>query len=301
MDLVCHGRAGFFPVGGADDGVELLFLLLLSVGVGSGEDRRWMDLLQAGVGSGVFGGAGSGAPSVRLGFLFTLCVRWGGLCTPVCLVWAGGGGALFALGGLSSSPGFVSPAADSPVLSGCLGLSLAGRCGLAAGLLLLVGGGFGCCSPGWWPLLVAAPVMAVASWLAVVRSGNGEGGIVGSGDDLVRSAHPHRRGWGRIGCMESGRQVGGSCLAGSGAGEARDSSPTASYNDYQISVPFEALVRGKLLRLGLCACTFVSRWSAASVSSVSWCLYSYLIQTSLLKKRPRRPPGAFLSETTWRA
>ena len=91
MDLVCHGRARFFPVGGADDGVELLFLLLLSIGVGSGEDRRWMDLLQAGVGSGVFGGAGSGAPSVRLGFLFTLCVRWGGLCTPVCLVWAGGG------------------------------------------------------------------------------------------------------------------------------------------------------------------------------------------------------------------
>jgi len=38
--------------------VKLLFLLLLSVGVGSGEDRRWMDLLQAGVGSGVFGGAG---------------------------------------------------------------------------------------------------------------------------------------------------------------------------------------------------------------------------------------------------
>jgi hypothetical protein len=57
-------------------------------------------------------------------------------------------------------------------------------------MLLLVGGGFGYCSPGWWPLLVAAPVMAVASWLAVVRSGNGEGGIVGSGDDLVRSAHP---------------------------------------------------------------------------------------------------------------
>jgi len=183
MDLVCHGRAGFFPVGGDDDGVKLLFLLLLSVGVGSGEDRRWMDLLQAGVGSGVFGGAGSGAPSVRLGFLFTLCVRWGGLCTPVCLVWAGGGGALFALGGLSSSPGFVSPAADSPVLSGCLGLSLAGRCGLAAGLLLLVGGGIGFsfhyCSPGWWPRpLVAAPVMAVAAWLVVVRSGNGEGGIV---------------------------------------------------------------------------------------------------------------------------
>ncbi|KAG2535953.1 hypothetical protein PVAP13_9NG151000 [Panicum virgatum] len=98
MDLVCHGQAGFFPVGGDDDGVKLLFLLLLSVGVGSGEDRRWMDLLQTGVGSGVFGGAGSGAPSVRLGFLFTLCVRWGGLCTPVCLVWAGGGGALFALG-----------------------------------------------------------------------------------------------------------------------------------------------------------------------------------------------------------
>jgi len=197
MDLVCHGRAGFFPVGGDDDGVKLLFLLLLSVGFGSGEDRRWMDLLQAGVGSGVFGGAGSGAPSVRLGFLFTLCVRWGGLCTPVCLVWAGGGGALFALGGLSSSPGFVSPAADSPVLSGCLGLSLAGRCGLAAGLLL-VGGGFGCCSPGWWLLLVAAPVMAVASWLAVVRSGNDEGGIVCSDDDLVRSAHPHRRGWGGL-------------------------------------------------------------------------------------------------------
>jgi len=64
MDLVCHGRAGFFPVGGDDDGVKLLFLLLLSVGFGSGEDRRWMDLLQAGVGSGVFGGAGSGAPSV---------------------------------------------------------------------------------------------------------------------------------------------------------------------------------------------------------------------------------------------
>ena len=95
--------------------------------------------------------------------------------------------------------------------------------------------------------------------------------------------------------MESGRQVGGSCLAGSGAGEARGSSPTASYNDYQISVPFEALVRGKLLRLGLCACTFVGRWSAASVSSVSStevsvfvCLHGYfpyrLIQTSLLKK-----------------
>ena len=207
MDLVCHGRARFFPVGGADDGVELLFLLLLSIGVGSGEDRRWMDLLQAGVGSGVFGGAGSGAPSVRLGFLFTLCVRWGGLCTPVCLVWAGGGGALFALGGLSSSPGFVSPAADSPVLSGCLGLSLAGRCGLAAGLLLLVGGGIGfsfhCCSPGWWPRpLVAASVMAVAAWLVVVRSGNGEGGIVCSGDELVRSAHPHHRGWGGLDAWE---------------------------------------------------------------------------------------------------
>ena len=65
--------------------VKLLFLLLLSVRVGSGEDRRWMDLLQTGVGSGVFGGAGSGAPSVRLGFLFTLCVRWGGLCTPCAL------------------------------------------------------------------------------------------------------------------------------------------------------------------------------------------------------------------------
>ena len=86
--------------------------------------------------------------------------------------------ASYALGGLSSSLGFVSPAVDSLVLSACLGLSLAGRCGLAAGLLLLVGGGIGCFSPGWWPLLVAAPVMAVASWLAVVRSGNGEGGIV---------------------------------------------------------------------------------------------------------------------------
>ena len=93
--------------------------------------------------------------------------------------------------------------------------------------------------------------------------------------------------------MESGRQVGGSCLAGSGAGEARGSSPTASYNDYQISVPFEALVRGKLLRLGLGACTFVGRWSAASVSStevsVFVCLHGYfpcrLIQTSLLKKK----------------
>ena len=96
--------------------------------------------------------------------------------------------------------------------------------------------------------------------------------------------------------MESGRQVGGSCLAGSGAGEARGSSLTASYNDYQIWVPFKALVRGRLLRLGLCACTFVGRWSAASVSSVSStevsvfvCLHGYfpyrLIQTSLLKKR----------------
>ena len=74
------------------------------------------------------------------------------------------------------------------------------------------------------------------------------------------------------------------------------SSPTASYNDYQISVPFEALVRGKLLRLGLCACTFVGRWSAAFISSVSStevsvfvCVHGYfpyrLIQTSLLKKR----------------
>jgi hypothetical protein len=92
--------------------------------------------------------------------------------------------------------------------------------------------------------------------------------------------------------MESGRQVGGSCLASSGAGEARGSSPTASYNDYQISVPFEALVRGKLLRLGLCACTFVGRWSAASVSSTEVSVFVYLhgcfphrlIQTSLLKK-----------------
>ena len=106
--------------------------------------------------------------------------------------------ASYALGGLSSSLGFVSSAVDSLVLSVCLGLSLAGRCGLAAGLLLLVGGGIGCFSPGWWPLLVAALVMAVASWLAVVRSGNGEGGIAGSGDDLVRSAHPHRRGWGGL-------------------------------------------------------------------------------------------------------
>jgi len=94
--------------------------------------------------------------------------------------------------------------------------------------------------------------------------------------------------------MESGRQVGGSCLAGSGAGEARGLSPTASYN-YQISIPFEVLVRGKLLRLGLCACTFVGRWSAASVSSVSFtevsvfiylhgCFPHCLIQTFLLKK-----------------
>jgi len=106
--------------------------------------------------------------------------------------------ASYALGGLSSSLGFVSPAVDSLVLSACLGLSLAGRCGLAAGLLLLVGGGIGCFSPGWWPLLVAAPVMAVASWLAAVRSGNSKGGIVGSGDELVRSAHPHHRGWGEL-------------------------------------------------------------------------------------------------------
>ena len=96
--------------------------------------------------------------------------------------------------------------------------------------------------------------------------------------------------------MGRGRLVGESCLAGSGPGEARGSSPTASYIDYQISDPFEALVRGKLLRLGLGACTFVGRWSAASVSSVSStevsvfvCLHGYfpyrLIQTSLLKKK----------------
>ena len=93
--------------------------------------------------------------------------------------------------------------------------------------------------------------------------------------------------------MGRGRQVGGSCLAGSDAEEARGSSPTASYIDYQISVPFEALVRGKLLQLELGACTFVGRWSAASVSStevsVFVCLHGYfpyrLIQTSLLKKK----------------
>ena len=95
--------------------------------------------------------------------------------------------------------------------------------------------------------------------------------------------------------MESGRQVGGSYLAGSGAREARGSSPTVSYNDYQVSVPFEALVCGKFLRLGLCACTIVGRWIAASVSSVSstevsvfvylhGCFPHRLIQTSLLKK-----------------
>ena len=97
--------------------------------------------------------------------------------------------------------------------------------------------------------------------------------------------------------MGRGRQVGGSCLAGSGAGEARDSSPTASYIDYQISVPFEALVRGKLLRLGLCACTIVDRWIAVSVSStevsVFVCVHGYfpyrLIQTSLLKKKELPP------------
>jgi len=96
--------------------------------------------------------------------------------------------------------------------------------------------------------------------------------------------------------MGRGRKVGGSCLAGSGAGEARGSSPTVSYIDYQISDPFEALVRGKLLQLELGACTFVGRWSAASVSSVSstevsvfvylhGCFPHRLIQTSLLKKK----------------
>ena len=100
---------------------------------------------------------------------------------------------------------------------------------------------------------------------------------------------------GRIGCMGRGRLVGGSCLAGSGVGEARGSSPTASYNDYQVSVPFEALVCGKFLRLGLCACTIVGRWIGASVSStevsVFVCVHGYfpyrLIQTSLLKKNFR--------------
>ena len=94
--------------------------------------------------------------------------------------------------------------------------------------------------------------------------------------------------------------MGGSCLAGSGAGEARGSSPTANYNDYQVLVPFEALVRGKLFRLGFCACTFVCRWFAASVFSVSSmevsvfarvhrCFPYRLIQTSLLKKKNFRP------------
>jgi len=86
--------------------------------------------------------------------------------------------------------------------------------------------------------------------------------------------------------------VGKSYLVGSGAKEARGLSPTASYIDYHISVPFEALVRGKLLQLELGTCTFVGRWSATSVSSmevsVFVCLHGYfpyrLIHTSLLKK-----------------
>ena len=118
-------------------------------------------------------GVVSGKDRVRLA-LVLLALGMDLLCSPV---------SLYALGGLPSSPGFVSPAADSPFLTVCLGLSMAGRCGLAARLLLLVGGGIGfsfhCCSPGWWPRpLVAAPVMAVAAWLVVVRSGNGEDGIV---------------------------------------------------------------------------------------------------------------------------
>ena len=55
--------------------------------------------------------------------------------------------------------------------------------------------------------------------------------------------------------------MGESCLADSGAEEARGSSPTASHNEYQISVPFEAFARGMLLRLRFCACTFVLRRS----------------------------------------
>ena len=93
MELVRHGVSCFFSVGGDDGGMKLLFLLLLSVGVISREDHRRMGLLQApaGFGGGVFGGACSGGPTVRLGFLFALCETWE-VCAPlVCLVWVGGG------------------------------------------------------------------------------------------------------------------------------------------------------------------------------------------------------------------
>ena len=85
MELVRHGVSRFFSVGGDDGGVKLLFILLLSVGIISNEDHMRMGLLQAG-----FGGACSNGPTMRLGFLFIFCERWGGLCTPMCLVWAGG-------------------------------------------------------------------------------------------------------------------------------------------------------------------------------------------------------------------
>jgi len=183
-------------------------------------------LLQVGSGVGVLDDASFSCPSVR--YFCLLCFDSGeraegifsGSCGTAargcfpnfCCSFSGDGAggadssgegsvASYALGGLSSSLGFVSPAVDSLVLSVCLGLSLAGRCRLAA-RLLLVGGGIGCFSPKWWPLLVAALVMAVASWLAVVRSGNGKGGIIGFGDELVRSAHPHRRGWGELDAWE---------------------------------------------------------------------------------------------------
>ena len=51
--------------------------------------------------------------------------------------------------------------------------------------------------------------------MVVVRPGNGEGGIVGSGDELVRSAHPHRRGWGHgEDFMHGKRKTGGRELPG---------------------------------------------------------------------------------------
>jgi len=178
MDLVCHGRAGFFPVGGDDDGVKLLFLLLLSVGVGSGEDRRWMDLLQAGVGSGVFGGAGSGAPSVRLGFLFTLCVRWGGLCTlrVPCLGWRRWcfvcpWGLVFLAGIRFAGGGFPCPVG---LLGSLLGGPMRTCCWAAA-------------ARRWWLRLLFAGVVAASGRCA----GDGGGFLVGGGQ--IRQ----RRGWHR--------------------------------------------------------------------------------------------------------
>ena len=86
--------------------------------------------------------------------------------------------------------------------------------------------------------------------------------VLGAAAVAVSSAF--RRGGSSIGdgedWMQRTRKIG--CLASSGVGEARGSSPTANHNGYQVSVPFEAFVREKLLRLGFCACTFVLRRSS---------------------------------------